>query len=129
MIVSLEKTLQHLSACKKSTSSFMFSLRHSKNIVTLLFSVLWTCLSPRIQCHTIMLFICRQRINFIPHAFMEILQRHANLFLVLWACLVTVTKMIVSTCRRLRCLSSMFVLKILHFKEAYNLIGWQHFGP
>ena len=38
------------------------------------------------------MFICRQKLNFIPHAVMEILQRYANLFWVLWACLVTITQ-------------------------------------
>ena len=37
MIVSIWKSLQHLSAGKKSTSSFMFSLRYCKDIVNWLF--------------------------------------------------------------------------------------------
>ena len=37
-------------------------------------------------------FICRQKLNFIPYAFIEILQRYANLFWLLWACLVTLTQ-------------------------------------
>ena len=46
-------------------------------------------------------------------------------------------KIMVSPCRRLRCLSACkkinfiihFFLMVLHFKESCNLIGWQHFGP
>ena len=42
MIVSIWRHLWHLSACKKSTSSFMFSLRYCTDIVKLLFWALWT---------------------------------------------------------------------------------------
>ena len=34
----------------------------------------------------------RQKINFISHAFLEILERYANLFWVLWVCLVAHTQ-------------------------------------
>ena len=68
---------------------------------------------------------------------MEILQRYANLFWVLWACLVTLTQNDSITLQK----TSMFIfmqkikfiiqlfLTILHFKESCNLLGWQHFGP
>ena len=52
------------------------------------------CLAMHTQSDTInllkmLVFISRQKINFIPHAFREILQIYASLlFWVLWACLV-----------------------------------------
>ena len=42
MIVSILRRPWRLSACKKSTASFMFSLRYCTDIVKLLFWVLWT---------------------------------------------------------------------------------------
>ena len=65
---------------------------------------------------------------------MEILQRYANLFRVLWACLVTITQndmyhlaedfsVSLHTKNKLQ-----FFLTILHLKESCNLIGQQHFG-
>ena len=120
----------------------MFSLRFCKDIVNWLFLVLWARLSMHTQSDTIILqktfvFICRQKINFIPHASMRILQRYANLFWVLWACLVTLTQIDGITLQK----TSMFVcmqkinfiihffLMILHFKKSCNLIGLQHFWP
>ena len=78
---------------KPSTSSFMFSLRYCKGIVKWLFLVLWACLANYSRSDTTILsktfvFMYRQKLNFIPHALIEILQRYANLFWVLWACLV-----------------------------------------
>ena len=120
----------------------MFSLRYWKDLVNWLFLVLWACLAMYTQNDTIILqktfaFICRRKINFISHAFMEILQRYANLFWVLWACLVTLTQNYSITSQK----TSMFIcmqkinfmiqlfLAILHFKESCHLLGWQHFGP
>ena len=82
---------------QKSNSFFTFSLTYCKDFVNLLFWVLWECLDTYNQSDTIIfqktfMFICRQKINSIPHAFMEILQTYANLFCVLWACLVTLTQ-------------------------------------
>ena len=56
---------------QKSSSSLTFSLRYYKDIVNLLFWVLWACLSTRTQSDPINLqktfvFICRQKINFSP---------------------------------------------------------------
>ena len=59
------------------------------------------------------MFICRQKINFIPYAFMKILKRYANLFWVLWACLVVLT--------------NFRVLQVI--EKSLNLIGQEHFGP
>ena len=117
----------------------MFSLRYCKNIEKQLFLLLWVCLATQTQSDTIILqktfvFICRQKTSFIPHAFMEILQRYANLFWVLWARLVTLIQGDSITLQK----TSMFIctqkinfiiyffLTILHFKESRNLIGWQH---
>ena len=80
------------------------------------------------------MFICRQKINFIPHALLEILQRYANfLFWVLWTCLVAHTqndsinlyKTLMFICMQKTNFIIHFFLEILHFKESCNLIGWQ----
>ena len=76
-----------------------------------------------------------QKINFIPHVFLQILQRYANfLFWVLWPCLPTYTHNWVNLWN-----TSMFICmpkihfiihffpEILHFKESCNLIVQQHF--
>ena len=72
--------------------------------------------------------ICRQKINFIPHVYLEILQRHANfLFWVFGHAWLRTSKMIVSTCRTLiylhaknKLISHLFY-KILHFKESWPI--------
>ena len=120
----------------------MFSLRYCKYIVNLLFLVLWACLATYTQSDTTILqknfvFICRQKLNFIPNPFMEILQKYANLFWVPWACMVTRTqndsitllKTQIFICMQKINFSIHFFLKILHFKESCNLIGRQHFRP
>ena len=131
MIVAIWRNLWRLSVGKRPTSSFMFSLTCYKNVINLLFWVLWVCLATHTQIDTFV-FICRQKINFILHVFLEILQRYANfLFLKLWACLITHTQ---NDGMNL-CKTSMFIcmpkkhfiihlfLEILHFKESSNLIG------
>ena len=80
------------------------------------------------------MFNCRQKINFIPHASLEILQRYANLFWVLRTCLVEHTqnhsinlyKTLMFISMQKTNLITHFFLEILHFKESCNLIGWQH---
>ena len=92
MIVSIWKNLQCLSAGKKSTSSFMFSLRYCKDIVNWLFLVLIACLAVHTQSDTINFWVYLLAKNqLFPHVFMGILQR-SNLFWVFWACLVTLTQ-------------------------------------
>ena len=88
--ISFRKPLP-LSVGKKSTSSSAFSFTCSKDIiVNLLFSIFWACLAMHIQSGNInsrktFMFICRQKINFIRHAFLEILQRYGSFsFWVLW---------------------------------------------
>ena len=99
MIIAIWRYLLHISVGKRSSSSFRFSLRYYKDIVNLMFWVLWACLTTQTQNDTINLkktfvFICRQKINFSPsHAFLEILRRYGNfLFCVLWAYLVAHTQ-------------------------------------
>ena len=93
-----EMTLWRLSAGQKSTSSFTFSLRYSRDIANLLFWVLWACLDSHTQSDTVNLqvtfmSISRLKINFITLIFLEKLQRYANLsFWVLWPCLVKHTQ-------------------------------------
>ena len=96
MIVSIWRN--RLSADKKSTSSFTFSLRYCKDTVNLFFWVIWACLATHTQSDNKYLWktfvlIWRQKINFIPHAFLEILQRYCNFsFWILWVCLITHTQ-------------------------------------
>ena len=97
MIIAISRNLWRLSVGKSSSSSFMFSLRYYKDIANILFWILWAYLVTQTQSDTInlektLVFICRQKTNFNPHAFLEILQRYANLFWVLWACLVSHTQ-------------------------------------
>ena len=110
----------------------MFSFRYCKDLTNWLFIILLACLAMHTQSD-----ICRQKINFIPHAFMDILHRYANLFWALWACLVTLTQNDSIALQK----TSMFIcmqkinfvihlfITILHFEDSCNLIGWQHFGP
>ena len=142
MIVSIWRSLWCLSAGKKSTSSFTFSFRYCKYITKLLFLVIWTCLATQPQKDTInvkktFVFICVQKINFIPHIFLEILQRYANfLFWVLLACLVTHTQNYSINLKKTLFIPMPkihliihFFLEILHFKETCNFIGRVDFGP
>ena len=83
IITSICWKLSCLSACKKSTSLLTSFLKYCKEIENSLFWVLWY--------HRV--FICQQKINFIPHIFLEInLQSYGNLFRVLWTYLVTHTE-------------------------------------
>ena len=119
----------------------MLSLRYCKDLVNWLFLVLCACLATFTQSDTTILqktfvFICRQKLNLIPHPFMEILQRYANLFWVLWASTVTRTQNDSITLLKTSmfiCMQKInfiihFFLTILHFKESCNLIDRQHFG-
>ena len=93
-----------LSPVKKPTSSFAFFLRYCKYVTNMLFWVLWACLgmgtvwyyhfrdtqSDRTTLQKAFAFVSRQKINFIPYVFLEILQRYANfLFCILWAWLAS----------------------------------------
>ena len=104
--------------------------------------VLWTfwLITPKPilpSCRKLLAFICRQKLNFIPHALMEILQRYTILFWILWACLVTITQndsfVLLKTSMFIFMQKINFIihffLTILRFKESCNLIGWQHLGP
>ena len=140
MIITIWKNLWRLSVGKRSSSSFIFSLKYYKDIVNLLFWVLWACLATWTQSDTINLkktfvFICRQNIKFTPPPFLEILQRYTNfLFWVPWACLVAHTQnesINLQKTSMLICMPKInfinhFFLEILHFKESFNLIGWHH---
>ena len=63
-----------LSTDKKSISFFTFSLRNGKDIANLLLKVLWKWQATHTQSDTInlkkiLVFICSQKINFIPPIF------------------------------------------------------------
>ena len=89
------------------------------------------------SCRKLFCLSAGKKLNFIPHAFMKILQRYANLFWLLWACLVTLTQndsIVLLKTWMFICMQKInfiihFFLTILHFKEFCNLIGRQHFGP
>ena len=71
----------------------MFSLKYCKYVINLLFWVLLGMpdyVHPNLyyQFVEMFAFIFRQKINFIPYAFLEILQGYANLFWVLSASMV-----------------------------------------
>ena len=90
------------------------------DIVNFLFSVPRACLATHIQRGTINLlrafvFICWQKINFIHHVLLEILQRYAKfLFWALWACLPTYMQN-----------DSINLKKILMFiRSVYSLLPW-----
>ena len=84
IILSIFRKLSWLSACKNSPSSLTSFLRYCKEIANLLFYVLWACLASHTQSGTInlyknLVFIRKQKINFIPHVFLEIFQRCCKL--------------------------------------------------
>ena len=133
-----EKNRQHLSAGKKSTSSLMFSLRYCKDIVSWLFLVLWACLAMHTQSH----FLENVCVYLEAKSQLHHLCFYGNIPKICKLILGTLgmpcyTGIMVSPCRRFRCLSACkkinfiihFFLMVLHFKESCNLIGWQHFGP
>ena len=80
-----ERLLMFTSRKKNQLHPSRFPWDIAKDIETLLLWVLWKCLATHNQSDTINLwktfvFICWQKINFIPSVFQEILQRYANFF-------------------------------------------------
>ena len=75
----------------------------------LLFWIIWACLATHIKKDSInfkklLMLICRQKINFILYAFFEILQTyHFRNFGYDW---LRTPKVILSTCKKLSCLST-----------------------
>ena len=69
---------------KKQLHLSLSFLRYCKEIKNLLFWIIWTCLVTHTQNKSInlkkpMIFIGRQKINFIVHFLLEILQRYCEL--------------------------------------------------
>ena len=105
---------------------FVLFLRYCKNIVNLLFWVLWACLAmtskkDTMTLHKTFMFIFMQKIVFIPHLFLEILQL---VVLVIWLCLAKPTKSDNSNlsetlfiCKPKINLFAQFFLEISHFKN------------
>ena len=146
MVIAIWRNLWRLSVSKRSSSPFTISLRYYKEIVNLLFWVLWTCLAMQTQRDTMNLyktfmFICRQKTNFTlpppPNAFLEIMQVCKLLFLGTlgmpgyihpkWYYQHEENFDIYLHAKKNFIIQ--FFFEILHFKESCNLIGWQHFGP
>ena len=109
MTVSLWKKPWGWSASKKSTSCFTFSLWYCKDIVKLLFWVLWACLAKHTHSDTINLYktcVYLQIKNSSPILFWwywKNMQTYFGYFGYAW---FHTPKMIVPTCRQLWCLSS-----------------------
>ena len=76
IVVSICRRLSCLPAYKKLTSlRISFLIRYCKEMVNLLFCVTWAYLeNANINSKKILMFICRQKINFILH-----LQRYCKL--------------------------------------------------
>ena len=109
MVLSIWRNLWPFSAGKKSTSSFTFSLRYCKDIVNMLFWVLWAYLVKHTQSDTINLQkICgylqaKNQLHF--PCFAGVISKICKLILgTLGMHCYTHPKMTVSTCRRLQCL-------------------------
>ena len=130
MIIAIWRNPWSLSvAGKRSSSSFTFFLRYYKDVVNLLFWVLCACLATQNQSDTINLqktfvFICRQKINFTTMLFWryckDIQTSYYGYFEHTW---LHTPKMIVSTCRRLWCLSACqkYTSSIVFFLRYYIL--------
>ena len=81
IITSICSKLSCLSARKKSTSSLTSLLRYCKQIPNLLLWVIWAYLVTHIPNLIVSIrrnLICRKKINFILHIFLEILQRYCS---------------------------------------------------
>ena len=81
MIVSLWRNLWQLSAGKNQLHPVLFPWDIARILYKPVALRLCTCLAMHTQSDTInwkkiSVFICSQKINFIPHAFLEILQRY-----------------------------------------------------
>ena len=120
MIIADWRNLLHLSLGKRSSSSLTFSLRYCKLIVLGTLGMPGYVI-PKWYYQLVENFrlICRQKINFTPpppNAFLGILQRYANVFWVLWACLIAHTQN-----------DSISLLKTLMFTKNtphHSLLSW-----
>ena len=85
MMVSIWRNLWCLSKSKKSSSFFPFALRYCKDTTNLLFWVLWECLtishkkSQHQSVGNFHAYLHAEKINFITHFFLKILQRNSKL--------------------------------------------------
>ena len=101
----------------------------------------WLCTPKNDSINLQRIFVFKkQNINFVPHVFLEILQRYVYklfLFWVLWECMATQTqnhsinlqKTLMSICMPKINFTIHLFFGILHFKESCSLIGQQHFEP
>ena len=119
---------------KRSSSSFKFFLRYYKDVVNLLFWVLWVCLATQIQSDTInlqktLVFICRQKINFTTMLFWWYCKDMQTSNYGYFNHSINLYKTSMFICMPKINFINHFFLEILYFKKSWNLIGWQHFGP
>ena len=142
MIVAIWRSLWHLSVGKILTSFFTFSLIDCQDVVNLFFWVLSALLAMHTQTDTnnlekTFVFICWQKPNFIPHAFLDICKgMQTSYFGYSVHAWLHKPKTTASTCKKtlmIICMQKInfiihFFLEIFHFKESCNFIGWQHFG-
>ena len=84
------------------------------------------------------MFISRQKINFILYVFLEILQIYCKLVIFGTLGMPGYThpkryyQVVENVCVYLQAKTNFiiyFFFEILHFKDSFNLIGQQHFGP
>ena len=125
MIIAIWRNLWHLSVRKRSLSSFMLSLRYYKDIVNLLFWVLWACLAVQTQRDTItfrkLSFLLGGKKSTSPNPILfcryckDMQTTHFEYFQHAW---LHTPKMIVPTWRRFGCLSA--CQNILHL----SLLSW-----
>ena len=123
MIIAIWKNLWYLSVGKRSSSSFMFSLRCKPKEILSTYRKLFCSCEGKISTSS-------------PPCFSGDI---ANIFLfwVIWACLIAHTqndsinlqKTLMFICMTKIYFIIHLVFEILHFKESCKLIGWQHFGP
>ena len=121
-------SLWRLSAGKKSTSSFLFSLKYCKDIVTLLFesfenALLWT-LKVIYQVVANCCVYQQTKNQLYPPRFPGDIARYTNLFRLLRTSLVTHTK---NDCRRIKlCKTSIyFCMSKIKFMIHFRFTFWR----
>ena len=131
------RKLWRLPVGKRSSSSFTFSLRYYKDIVNVLLWVLWACLAKQTLSDTVLSTCKKPSSLFASKTSPPCFWRYAK-----------ICKLILGTLGMPGCTqtqndsinlqkTSMFIcmpklnsiIHFFHFKQSFNLIGWQYFGP
>ena len=121
-------SLWRLSAGKKSTSSFLFSLKYCKDIVTLFFesfenALLWTLKVIVSSCSKLLCLSADKKSTLSP-TFSGDIARYTNLFRVLRTSLVTHTQ---NDCRRIKLCktSTYFCMSKIKFMIHFRFTFWR----